>query len=104
MSQQRPTNGELRIQPHRLSEIFLCRNEVGGIVSRSQTVRQTAQVSVVRFNIIHWFGGDDFLFLTREFRLQLVGDGFGTSARFGRGSLPLGTAIALLIFSLPVGV
>jgi hypothetical protein len=35
------------------------------------------QISIVCFGIVCRFGGDDLLFLTREFRSQLVSDGFG---------------------------
>ena len=44
---------------------------------RFQCVSQTAQVGIVGLRIVCRFGGDDLLFLTGEFRSQLVGDGFG---------------------------
>ena len=44
---------------------------------RFQSVSQAAQVGIVSLRIIGRFGGDDLLFLTGEFRSQLLGDGFG---------------------------
>ena len=42
-----------------------------------QCISQPAQVGIVSLRIVCRFGGDDLLFLTGEFRSQLVGDGFG---------------------------
>ena len=47
------------------------------MVASFQRISQTAQVGIVGFRIVGRFGGDDLLFLTSEFRSQLVGDGFG---------------------------
>ncbi len=46
-------------------------------VGRFQTVSQPAQVGIVSLGVVRRFSGDDLLFLTGEFRSQLVGDGFG---------------------------
>ena len=42
-----------------------------------QCISQPTQVGIVSLRIVRRFGGDDLLFLTGEFRSQLVGDGFG---------------------------
>ncbi len=44
---------------------------------RFQGVSQTAKVGIVCLGIVGRFGGYDLLFLTGEFRSQLLGDGFG---------------------------
>ena len=44
---------------------------------RFQIISQAAQVGIVSLGIVRRFGGNDLLFLTGEFRPQLVGDGFG---------------------------
>src|SRR6266516_5491211 len=76
VGQQRPTQGELRVQPHRFSEIFLCAKSAGGSEVSFQRVRKPTQVSIVGFWIVRWFGGNDLLFPTSKFRSQLIGDGF----------------------------
>ena len=48
--------------------------------ARLQSVSQTAQVGIVGLRVVGRFGGDDLLFLTSEFRSQLLGDGFGDLA------------------------
>ena len=47
------------------------------VCCRFQCISQTTQVGIVSLRIVCRFGGDDLLFLTGEFRSQLVGDGFG---------------------------
>ena len=42
-----------------------------------RAISQTTQVGVVSLRIFRRFGGDDLLFLTGEFRPQLIGDCFG---------------------------
>ena len=42
-----------------------------------QRVSQTTQVGIVSLRVVCRFGSDDLLFLTGEFRPQLLGDGFG---------------------------
>src|SRR5438067_5156767 len=77
VGQQRPTKGELRVQPHRFPEIFLRAKGVDGRACRFQTISEATQVSIVGLRIVCWFGGDDLLFLTSEVRAQLVGDSLG---------------------------
>src|SRR5204863_4752545 len=74
--QQRPSKRELRIQSHRFSKIFLCGKSVRGVVAGFERISQTTQISIISFRIICWFGSDNLLFLTCEFRSQLVGDSF----------------------------
>ena len=47
------------------------------MLCRFQSISQPAQVGIVGFSVVGRFGGDDLLFLTGEFRPQLVCDGFG---------------------------
>src|SRR2546423_1851975 len=61
----------------RLPEIFLRAESIGSGVGGFQAIRQPAQIGVVSFGILRRFGGDDLLFVTGEFRLQSVRDGFG---------------------------
>jgi len=42
-----------------------------------QCISETTQVGVVSLRIVRRFGGNDPLFVTGEFRSQLVGDSFG---------------------------
>ena len=51
---------------------------------RFQSVSQPAQVGIVSLGIVGRFGGDDLLFLTGEFRPQLLRDGFGYLALNGK--------------------
>ena len=44
---------------------------------RFQSVSQAAQVGIVCLRVIGRFSSNDLLFLTGEFRSQLLGDGFG---------------------------
>src|SRR5436189_2894037 len=78
----RPTKGELRVQSHRFSEIFLCTKEVGR--SGLECVSQPAQVVIVGLGVVGRFGGDDLLFLTAEFRSQLISDDFSYFALNGK--------------------
>src|SRR5262249_35282957 len=66
--QQRPSKRELRIQPHRFSKIFLRAKSVRGVVASFERISQTAQISIISFRIISWFGSDNLLFLPGEFR------------------------------------
>src|SRR6059058_6191791 len=79
VGQQRPTKRELRVQPHRFSEIFLCAKSAGGSEVSFQSVRKPTQVSIVGFRIVRWFGGDDLLFLAGKFRSQLIAIALATS-------------------------
>ena len=72
-----PSKSELRVQPHRFSEIFLCAKGVGGCACGFQRISEPTQVGIVSLRIVRRFGGDDLFFLTGEFRSQLIGDSFG---------------------------
>src|SRR5262249_24517699 len=54
--QQRPSKGELRVQPYRFSEIFLRVKVVGDRVGRFQTISQAAQIGIVSLWIVRRFG------------------------------------------------
>ena len=47
------------------------------MLRRFQCISQAAQVGIVSLGVVGRFGSDDLLFLTGEFRSQLLGDGFG---------------------------
>ena len=47
------------------------------MLRRFQSISQATQVGIVSLRVVGRFGGDDLLFLTGEFRSQLLGDGFG---------------------------
>src|SRR5207247_11453904 len=63
VGQQRPTQGELRVQPHRFSEIFLCAKSAGGREVSFQRVRKPTQVSIGVFLLVRRCDGDDWLLL-----------------------------------------
>jgi hypothetical protein len=46
-------------------------------LSGFQSIRQATQIGIVCLRIICRFGGNDLLFLAREFRPQMLGNGFG---------------------------
>src|SRR5438477_8675104 len=55
MTGARPTKGELRIQAHRFSEIFLCAKGVGGCGGSFQCISEATQVDIVSLGIVRRF-------------------------------------------------
>ena len=71
-----PKQGRILSPTALLPEIFL-RAEIVGRGANLRCISQPTQVGIVSLNVIGRFSGNDLLFLTSEFRLQLFGDGFG---------------------------
>src|SRR6516164_5539759 len=75
-----PRRGRTWVQLHCFSEIFLRTEGVSGCGESFLCVSQTAQVSIMSLDVVRRFGGDEFLFVTAQLRLQRLRYSFGDLA------------------------